>query len=357
MANLEDKFTELQALLVSQHADLITALGAQQSSLDTIAINSGLQLAALGLIKLDSANLSRLEAIETSAYNLTRLDTIQDDILRLRKAMATSSQYLLVDSPDETLLGRLYEAERNINAIKRIIATDDTYDGLEGNSSRLYGFSKALRDELVDVFSNPDDSLNGVGLSLGDLLYSTLIASQGIVVQAVQTVGALELHTPLLQTIADCACNDTPPPGGDGMCENPDVQTLTATEGQVHEIRPNQYNLARDLGDFYTFSFATDSFDTGNYTYSSVGGFFLIPILSRPFKVEVLPSTTGGSARIVLLTPSGAEAPRQLLQGESFVFTEFDYDVATYPVCYIKSNREASADAAEVVNISFCEVG
>lgn len=218
MADLESKFTELQGLLSGQHTAMLAALASQQSSLDTIAINSGLQLAALGLIKADTSSLSRLEPIELSAVNLVRLETIQDDILRLRKAMATSVQYLGVDSSENTLLGRLYDTERAIDAVKRIIATDDTYDGLESNTSRLYGFAKTLRDELSGVFSNPDDNLNGTGLSFGDLLSSIFSSTQSVLAQASITVTTLETHTPILQTIADCSCEPIDGGGPTGLC-------------------------------------------------------------------------------------------------------------------------------------------
>lgn len=323
MPTLEDKFTELQGLLAANHTALLSAIATQQSSLDTIAINSGLQSAALGLIKLDTGGMA------------AKLDTVA-----------------------------LLLADLNAQAIPPLQQIAGAFVGPDGN---FPGSSTFFGGVMASIF------LNSVGISNSG--YASVELLQAIAGSASSTNGwAQSINSevtgvlPLLEAIRVCSCATTPPPNGtacDPMIEGIlEVGVTTSGETGLNPLsviginvqpgtsgNPNGDQFASHAGCFVVFPGATSSHSGASGNYVELNGLAVFNSLPpRRFAVTVETAINSPSIKLYSLNADSGiyQEEAGLIPNSPVILDPANYTAATRFVIVVRGADQNDATAGTV---------
>lgn len=310
---LEDKFTELQALLATQHTATMAALAAQQSSLDTMAINSGLSLAALGFIKADTSGIAGvlsseattraatasyiatlsgsqlplvidlLEAIDAKTALPSGNNTQLGDILLAIQGIATDVLYSKITNAE--MLARLNTIIITIDYMRDFQLVDLGYlsnlESIDVSATYLSAINAKLQAlALIQTNTNSTKlSVDALRLSNEPKLLAIQAAVENSAVSGngnnsilLAIDGRIGTSNILLGNIADCSCNDGEPTPVSLEC---DGVYRRATLASGIQSDPTSYCiLSQDNIDVYNYvSWLADVKDVntiGSITYGGV---------------------------------------------------------------------------------------
>ena len=323
MATLEEKFTELQGLMAGNHTALLGAIATQQSSLDTIAINSGLQSTALGLIKLDTGGVN--DKLNTIAQLLTTL---------------------------------------NAGAIPPLAQIAGAFVGPDGN---FPGSSTFFGGVLASMF------LNTVGISNSGYatveLLGTLAGTAASTNGWAQSInGEVTGVLPLLEAIRVCSCATTTPPdptGCDPIAQGVlEVGATTSGETGLNPLsgvdvwvqpgtsgNPNGDQVASSAGCFVVFPGATSNHSGAAGNFVELNGFTIFnPFPPRKFAITVETAINSPAIKYYTLNADSGiyQLETNLSPGFPIVIDPVDYTAATRFVIVVRGADQNDATAGTV---------
>ena len=323
MPTLEEKFTELQGLMAGNHTALLSAIASQQASLDTIAINSGLQSTALALIKLDTGGVN--DKLNTIAQLLTTL---------------------------------------NAGAIPPLAQIAGAFVGPDGN---FPGSSTFFGGVLASMF------LNTVGISNSG--YATVELLQAIAGSATSTNGWAQSINgevtgmlPLLEAIRVCSCATTTPIDPTGC--DPVVQGVLEVGATISgetglnplssisiNVQPgtsgaaNGDQVASSAGCFVMFPGATSNHSGAAGNFVELNGFSIFNVFP-PRKFAITVETAINSPVIKYFTlnaDSGIfQLEANLSPGNPIIINPLDYSSAARFVIVVQGDNQNDATAGTV---------
>lgn len=323
MATLEEKFTELQGLLSVNHTALLVAIASQQASLDTIAINSGLQSAALGLIKLDTGNMA------------AKLETVA-----------------------------LLLADLNAGAIPPLQQIAGVFVGPDGN---FPGSSSFFGGTMASIF------LNTVGINNSG--YATVEQLQAIAGSVSSTNGWAQSINgevagvlPLLEAIRVCSCGAVGPPnptGCDPVIEGAlEVGVTTSAETGLNPLsgisvwvlpgtsgNPNGDSIGSSAGCFVAFPGATSNHAGAAGNFYEINGMSIFNTFPpRKFAITLESAINSPVVKYFTMNADSGiyQLEANLVPGYPIVIDPIDYTPATKFFIVVRGDNQNDTTAATV---------
>lgn len=374
MANLEAKFTELQELLTTNQTAMIAAMGLQQSSLDTLAINSALSLAALGFIKSDTGlMLGKLDTIVQllqdmntaivapdvrldNLTELTRLESIQSDAALVRKLLGTPAQYLASETGQEnTIFGRLDYS------LLQLAGAFVGPDGFFPGSSTFFG------GVMASLFIN-SVSISNAGYDTVELLTAIAGTATSTNGWAQSINGEVTGIVPLLEAIRVCSCATVGPPVGTG-CDpviEGILETGITTSGESGTMplsvisvwvqpgtsgNPNGDSVASSAGCFVVFPGATSNHSGAAGNFIELNGFSIFnAIPPRRFAVTVESAINSPVVKFYILNADSGifQEEANLTAGSPLILDPANYTAASKFVIVVRGDNQNDTTAGTV---------